>query len=71
MRTNSIGFLQLTLFHSGTTAYVKCKAVASFYRKPENDYTAVYAEGTSDYYMVRETPEEIVMQIEDISPDLR
>lgn len=71
MRSHSIGFLQLTLFHSGAIAYVRCSDLASFYRKPENDYTAVYAEGNNDFYMVRETPEEIVAQIEEISPDLR
>lgn len=69
--TSSIGFLQLTLYHSGTIAFLRCREVCSFYRKPENDYTTVYVDGNNDFFMVRETTAEIIAQIEDINPDLR
>jgi|LakMenE01Jun11ns_1017448.scaffolds.fasta_scaffold7572337_2 galactose-1-phosphate uridylyltransferase len=68
---HDIGFITLTLHHSQAPAHIRCKNIASFYRKDDLKYTSVYMMGNHDYFMVSETPEEVAQQIREIYPDLR
>ena len=66
-----IGYIDLTLYQSGTAIKVKAAHISMFYRKTDSSSTTVHLQGALEFVNAKETPDEIVAKIRDINPELR
>lgn len=71
MKEKMLGYVRLTLVKSGCDVFVRANRICSFYRKEDSDYTSVYISGNTDFFMVKELPEEIMHELTEVHPDLR